>query len=176
MKRLKQFSFLGIALIVSVFLVVGCASIMKGTKQKVTVSSSPPQAKVVIETTPGGVTVYEGTTPVKVKLRKKKEYIVTVSLEGYKDETVNIMEGDIEGWFWGNLLCGGLIGIVVDLSNNAMHKLEPEEIHVELIVAQLPGQEDALYLVYYALDSNGQLRNLTVPLLKDVRVDFSVTD
>ncbi len=172
MKPGRSLVRLAILSLIVALLVLGCASIMKGTKQSVTLSSSPSQASVVIKT-PGGMTFFEGVTPATVKLPKKNEYIVTVALAGYKDATANITKDGIEGWFWGNILCGGIIGIIVDASNGAMNKLGPDQISVQLMTAALPGQEDALYVIFQALDSNGQLRNLSVPVLKDVPVDFS---
>jgi hypothetical protein len=172
MNRLKQFIVTVVLLSVAGLFVIGCATIMKGTKQKVLLSSTPSQAKVIIKTV-SGMTAFEGTTPATAELSKKDEYIVTVSLAGYKDKSVNITQEGIEGWFWGNLLCGGVIGIVVDVTNGAMHKLSPEQINVELTTAQIPGQEDAVYVVFYALDRQGQLRSLAVPMQRDVPSDFS---
>jgi len=144
----------------------GCATIMKGTDQEIRVNSTPVGAKVTIKTM-GGVQVYEGLTPVKAKIPRKNEYTVTVALEGYKEVTSNITHESIEGWFWGNLICGGVIGIVVDVVNGAMHHLGPEEISVVLVTAYREGNERVLYAVFQALDSQGQLRSLAVPLVED---------
>ena len=172
MQRLTHFVSIVAALILAAFLVAGCASIMRGSKQKVSVNSSPAQAHVLIKTT-GGMTVYEGKTPFTTDLSKKDEYMVTVSLEGYKDKTVNITKDGIEGWFWGNIICGGIIGIVVDVTSGAINKLAPDQINVELTTASLFEQGDQHYLIFYALDSQGQLRSLAVPLEKDIPIEFS---
>ncbi|MBI3004815.1 MAG: PEGA domain-containing protein [Ignavibacteriales bacterium] len=153
-----------IVLFAIVVLFVGCATIMKGSDQQVRINSTPASAKVMIKTT-GGMTVFEGTTPAMTKISRKNEYTVTVSLEGHKDATVNIMKESIEGWFWGNLLCGGVIGIIVDASNGAMHHLSPDEISVTLTTAYLGGKQKALYAVFHATDREGQLRSLAVPLM-----------
>jgi hypothetical protein len=150
----------------SVVIISGCATIMKGSDQEVRIDSVPSQAKVSVKTM-GGVTFWEGVTPARVKVPKKNEYIVTISLQGYKESTVNITQSGIEGWFWGNLLCGGVIGIVVDAVNGAMHKMSPDEISVTLTTASLGNNQSALYAVFHALDNNGELRNLVVPMIKD---------
>jgi hypothetical protein len=157
--------WLVVGLVITV-LIVGCATIFKGTDQAINISSSPSAAKVIIKTT-GGVQVFDGVTPVVTKLSKKNEYLVTLTLEGYKETTVNIMKNGIEGWFWGNLLCGGVIGIVIDAVNGAMYKLAPDQISVSLTTAQNMKGEQVLYAVLYALDNNGQLRSLAVPIEKN---------
>ena len=156
-------------LVVLALVAVGCATIMKGSDQEVRINSSPAGAKVTIKTV-GGVTVYEGTTPVKTKIPKKNQYVVTVSMQGYKDATANITQESIEGWFWGNILCGGIIGIIVDATNGAMHHLGPEEVMVSLSTAYLDGNQKVLYAVFQALDSQGQLRSLAVPLMENEKV------
>jgi hypothetical protein len=175
MKLLKQLSFVVVVLIVAAGLVVGCASIMKGSKQNIALSSSPSPANVVVKTT-GGVNVFEGQTPTTVRLAKNKEYIVTVTLPGYKDATASVSKDGIEGWFWGNILCGGIIGIIVDASNGAMNKLGPDQVNIQLSTAYLPGQEKAVYAVVHGRDSQGQLRHLAIPLLEDKAVDFSAAN
>lgn len=173
MQLQKKFGGIVTAVSVGALLAVGCASIMKGTKQSVTISSSPAQAKVVVKTASGSMTFFEGATPATVQLPKKNEYIVTVSLPGYKDATANITNEGIEGWFWGNILCGGIIGIIVDATNGAMKKLGPDQISVELMTAAVPGQEDALYVIFQGFDSRGQLRHFIVPMFEDTPLSFS---
>jgi hypothetical protein len=46
------------------------------------------------------------------------------------------------GWVWGNIVFGGLIGLVVDASTGAMYKLTPEQVHAQFQVAGA-GQEAA---------------------------------
>jgi hypothetical protein len=150
-------------IITSTVLIVGCATIFKGSDATINITSTPTAAKVAISST-GGMRMFDGVTPAVVKLPKKNEYIVTISLSGYKDATVNILKDGIEGWFWGNLLCGGVIGIVVDLVTGAMNKLEPEQISVSLALAHNMKGEQVIYAVLYALDNEGQLRSLAVPL------------
>lgn len=168
MRRYSQFLVTAVCLIAITLIAVGCATIMKGTKHKVSINSTPSQAKINIKTL-AGMVVFEGKTPASTEISKKNEYIVTISVEGYKDKTINITKDGVEGWFWGNILCGGIIGIIVDLTNGAINKLEPDQINVELVTAQLDSQNDVLYTVFYALDSEGQLRSLAVPLQKIIQ-------
>lgn len=143
----------------------GCATIIKGTSQDISIQSNPSNAKVVVKAT-GGVEVFSGMTPATAKLSKKKEYTVTVSLDGYKDGTVMVSQG-FEAWTIGNILCGGIIGLIIDAVDGAIWKLEPDQIMVTMATASLENGETRLYAVFYAMDSNGELRSTAVPMIKE---------
>ena len=168
------------SLLATVCLVLGaivvftrCASIMGGgTNQDVQISSTPAAAAVKVERS--GVLnkvepVWSGMTPATVNLARKYEYLVTISLDGYKPMEVALEQGT-NGWVWGNLICGGLIGLIVDFSNGAAKKLVPGEINVQLVTTTAmgrPGVEESIYAVISTLDKNGELRFLPVPLIPD---------
>ncbi len=142
--------------------IVGCATIISGSKQQVSVNSTPENAEVSVKTL-GGISVFNGRTPASVTLARKNEYLVTVKLSGYSDQTIQISKS-VNTWVIGNLLCGGIPGLVVDGVTGALWNLEPEAIHVALVIAMLDGKS-----VYYAVlgmhDDNGQLRTLAVPMV-----------
>ena len=170
----------------------GCATIMKGTTQNVNVSSSPVGATVTIQSSTG-VEVFQGATPASTRLPKKREYAVTVSAPGYEEVRVPITQS-LEGWYIGNLLCGGIVGGIVDAVNGAMWHLEPESISVSLRAAgggrittldatpaatepfatpsiadvSVPSSEPRVYAVFHARDAAGQLRSLAVPMVRKV--------
>ena len=150
--------------VLCVFILSGCATIFKGSDHQLRINSTPAAAKVVVKAT-NNIVFFEGTTPASTKVPKKNEYIVTISLSGYKDATVNVLKDGIEGWFWGNLLCGGVVGIVVDLVTGAINKLSPDEISVSLVTAyNQKTQNQELYAALQAYDQEGNLRHLLVPL------------
>lgn len=152
-----------VALLVLGLMGLNCASIIHGTKQRVSISSTPNQAKVEI-TTSGGVPVFAGNTPASVPLKRKQEYKVNISLDGYKTQTVMI-DKEFDSWTIGNLLCGGILGIIIDATNGAMYKLEPEMIQVELIQASVDGRDTEIYAVFRAMNSEGELQTLVVPMI-----------
>lgn len=143
----------------------GCATIIKGTNQDISIQSNPSKASVTIKTS-GGIEVFSGTTPASAKLSKKKEYVVTVKMDGYKESTVMVNQS-FEAWTIGNILCGGVIGLIIDAVDGAMWKLEPDQIMVTMATASLENGETRLYAVYYAMDSEGQLRSMSVPMIKE---------
>ncbi len=162
-KSVNWFIVLGLAAIL-----IGCASIVSGTKQSVQLSSTPAAAKVKIERSVVGqrISVWEGSTPATVKLKRKFEYLVTISMEGYKTSEV-ALENGTNGWVWANLVSWGLIGIIVDFVNGSAKKLQPDEVNMQLVMSYNPQGEKTVYAVFQALDDNGQLRVLPVPLIPE---------
>ena len=104
----------------------GCASIVHGTRQTVNIETDPPGATVINRRLPS-----QAVTPANLNLKRKYEYEFQIEKPGYKTESV-LVEKNISGWFWGNILLGGIIGIIVDLNNGAGYKLEPEDVFVKL--------------------------------------------
>jgi len=156
----KSASVLAVAIIFA-----GCATIFKGTTQDISISSSPDKAIVTIKTM-AGVQVFSAATPVTAKLGKKYAYIATIKLAGYTESTIQISQS-MDGWFIGNLLCGGIIGMIIDYANGAMWDLQPESISVSLITAYMDGKETQTYAVFRAIDNDGQLRTMAVPMIRE---------
>ena len=157
MKKIKILSFILLA-----FMVVSCSSIINGTSDKVSVTTDP-NANVIIKST-DGLEFYNGSAPVEVKLPKKKEYTVSIKLDGYKEEQVVITKS-LEGWYWGNICCGGLVGLVIDAVDGAMWKLEPNKINITMKVAS-NGKVKETYALLRTIDDNGEIRTLVVPMIK----------
>jgi hypothetical protein len=114
----------------------GCATIVSGTKQKVEFSSTPSGAAVAVD---GGTY----TTPCEVKLSRGKNHDVEFSLPDYLPVKHQILR-TTNGWAFGNILLGGLIGLMVDYATGAVNDLAPERMHVELVTAgaqRVVGQE-----------------------------------
>lgn len=117
---MKYFINLFIVLI-SVVLLNSCATIVNGTSQQVNITSTPIEAKVIID----GEEL--GKTPFIADLKRKDNHIVKIELEGYKTEVITL-NGKTSGWFFGNCLFGGIIGMAIDAITGGMYKLQPEEI------------------------------------------------
>lgn len=119
-----------------------CASIIHGTTQPVEFNSQPSGAKISIDGN------YHGNTPHVVPLRRmgrakgedksKKEYAVKIELPGYYPYELKLKR-ELDGWFFGNLLFGGIIGIIVDASNGAMYKLDPKQVIAQMAAEKTPG-------------------------------------
>lgn len=131
----------GMAIVLG-FALSGCASIVSDSKPKVDVYSLPTKANYVIKDSMGGV-VSKGVTPGAALLEtgrgyfKSESYTVTFQKDGYTQTTIPL-KSTVSGWYWGNLLFGGLIGmLIVDPLTGAMYTL-PEDATGNLSAVTLP--------------------------------------
>ncbi|MBK7500884.1 MAG: PEGA domain-containing protein [Ignavibacteriales bacterium] len=124
-----------------VLLLNSCATIVNGTSQQVNITSTPIEAKVIIDNE------QMGNTPLIAKLKRKDNHIVKIELEGYKTEVITL-NGETSGWFFGNCLFGGIIGMGIDALTGGMYRLEPEEINktLEADKNQTLNDDDALFI------------------------------
>lgn len=118
-------------------LTTGCASIVSRSKYDVTINSVPTQA-VVRVLDRKGVEVAAGQTPVTLRLKagngffRSARYTLVFSKEGYEDKHMPL-ETNLDPWYLGNLLFGGVIGfLIVDPATGAMWKIEDSMISVSL--------------------------------------------
>ncbi|MBB4079672.1 hypothetical protein GGR28_002297 [Lewinella aquimaris] len=115
----------------------GCASIVSKSNYPVVIDSTPTNAKITI-TDKKGVDVYRGSTPATIKLKSgngffsKAQYVVKFELDGY-DTGMAPIEYKLDGWYFGNIIFGGFIGLlIVDPATGAMYKLDTEFINHKL--------------------------------------------
>lgn len=85
----------------------GCASIVHGTTQDISIAAKPDGC--IAKSEDG----QQCTSPCKLELKRKKDHIIQVSKEGYETETVNIQHV-LSGAVAGNIIAGGLIGWGID--------------------------------------------------------------
>jgi hypothetical protein len=109
----------------------GCASIVSDSQYPVSISSSPEGANFEVRNR-AGVVIHSGSTPSSVSLKsgagyfKGEEYTITFRKEGFADKQTKL-RSSLDGWYWGNIIFGGLIGMLaVDPATGAMDKL-PED-------------------------------------------------
>ena len=111
----------------------GCSSIMEnGGKQDLKITSVPEGAAVSVFTKKGEV-AHTGRTPVVFSMERSagffepETYTVLIRKKGYAPQEITL-ESIPSGWYVGNVLFGGLIGLlVVDPWTGAIYKLEPNE-------------------------------------------------
>lgn len=114
----------------------GCASIFAGGPAKIDITSTPGDAAVTITNADGAV-VFNGTTPTTAELARSRgffsaeRYTVTIEKPGVGSETVQL-SSTANGWTFGNLLLGGIIGIVIDGTTGAIFAYTPKDIDVTL--------------------------------------------
>ena len=103
----------------------GCATIVNGTSQKIRVTSDPSGAVLVVD----GRDSY--TTPVKLRLERRRDHLLEFSKEGYEGQKIKLMHV-ISEVVVGNTLLGGPVGWVFDIFAGSQYKLVPNPVHAEL--------------------------------------------
>lgn len=118
-----------------------CATIMHGTRQSVGITSSPVSATVY----DNGQVV--GKTPLVAELSRDTDHRIRIELEGYTPYEM-ILTRHVSGWILGNILFGGLIGIIIDAADGAIYNLKPEAISANLAKnASVSSHRSGLYIV-----------------------------
>lgn len=114
-------------------LLSSCASIVSKSNWPFSVQTDPPGANVVI-TNKHGIEILNKKTPAALLLKSgagffsKESYVITLSMNGYETQKINV-ECKLNGWYFGNLLFGGVIGmLIVDPATGAMYKLDRDMI------------------------------------------------
>ena len=110
----------------AVLMLSGCASIFNGKTQQVTVSSVPEGA-IASVTNGAGDKIHTGATPVTLTLNrgagyfKSESYTIVLTKDGFAPKELKLT-ATVSGWFIGNILFGGLIGMLaVDPVTGAMY-------------------------------------------------------
>lgn len=103
-------------------LVAGCASIVSGTSQQVTIDSNPKGADCTL--TRDGQMIGNVRTPGGLVIKKTKHDIaIDCGKEGYQRSTATLAS-DVESTTFGNLLIGGAIGWAIDSATGADNKYD----------------------------------------------------
>ena len=155
-------------MVFAVAALTGCASIVSGTQQSIKISSDPSAAHVKVEKLVGSINTpqWEGETPATLKLSRNGSYLVSVSLPGYQKQEIPISAAGMNNWVWGNIIFGGIFGVIIDACDGAAKNLEPGEINVKLVTvttskANLPA---GVYTVLFTATPDGKIHNLAFPL------------
>jgi len=116
-----------IGIMVLLFITAGCASIMSGKTQDVTINSSPTGATVYLN----GKQL--GKTPLSVKVDRpnKEAGALKFEKEGYKTLEIPYAK-KMNSWLLGNILFGGTFGTTTDYASGAMYEYQPDFLQVTL--------------------------------------------
>jgi len=136
--------------IIAIF--TSCASIVSSSSWPLTVKSNPTGAKLQI-TNRQGVSVFDGQTPATISLKSgssfftSESYMVKLTLDGYAEKTIPV-NCTLNGWYFGNIIFGGLIGLlIVDPATGAMYRLETTYIEENLTTNSVSNKEQTLKIV-----------------------------
>lgn len=110
--------FSPILMLTLVLVTTGCATIVAGGPSTLEAESDPSGAEVEAVGLENADSL-TGTTPTTFTLDKGSDYELTFRMEGFESETV-VVRREVNGWFFGNLLFGGIPGGIVDFATNNM--------------------------------------------------------
>jgi uncharacterized protein YceK len=117
MKRYRQI----LISLAGVMVLVGCATITKGTTQAVSINTpGVPGAQCTLTSSAIGTKMVQ--TPATIVLEKGQDGVtVNCKKECYSDG-VGVIASNVEAMAAGNIIAGGVIGLGVDAASGAMNK------------------------------------------------------
>ncbi len=143
-----------IMIIASFITFSGCASIVSRGKYPISINSTPSGANIIIKNKKG-IEVTSGKTPMVYKLKagngyfSKASYTVTFQMDGYQTKSVPV-NFSFDGWYVGNVVFGGLIGIlIVDPLTGAMWRLNTQFINETLSSTSANSEEPSMKIYGY---------------------------
>lgn len=155
-----------VVVVALLFLVAGCASILSSSSYPISVNSKPAGAQITVEDKKGKK-AYSGITPATFQLKAgsgyfaKASYTIIFEKEGYERREIPV-SFSLDGWFIGNLLFGGLIGmLIVDPITGAMWKLDNANIN-EVLFENTASSETPELKVYTYQDIPEEMKNKLV--------------
>ncbi len=132
MKKCFNYSFVFVLILFLTLL--GCATIFQAGPDRIPVNSTPMQgAKVYLD----GQLV--ATTPTTIDVPRKSECVIRIEMEGYEPIVID-RDKNLNGWFLGNILLGGVIGMSIDLITHNQGGYSEEPIVVELKAKTASGE------------------------------------
>jgi len=113
------------SLMIVVLLLASCATIFKGSTQRVNFGSDPSGAKVYVN----GQLM--GSTPLELKLQSKQSYSIEFRKEGFQNKTVLIANSVGAGWVILDILLG-FIPVIVDAITGDWMYLDQTNVNAAL--------------------------------------------
>jgi len=113
----------------------GCGTIINGRSQDVLVTSVPSGATAKV----GDVQV---VTPGTVTLKRKDTHTVVFTKEGFPERQTSL-ESTGSWWLLGNVLFGGLVGLIIDVATGGGYKIVPSNLEMDLATGVVKERPDA---------------------------------
>jgi hypothetical protein len=132
-------------LIVLGMMAAGCATLTKGTSQTVTVGTDPAGAICTL-TRDGKTVAIVNPTPGSVPVDKAQGTITVLCTKEKFEDASGAMASEFQAMTFGNILLGGIIGVVVDAASGAMHQY-PDAVTITMVPVEFPSipERDAFF-------------------------------
>ena len=123
--------------VLSAALLSGCATIVTGSSQDISVASTPPGADCSV--LQGELVVATLRTPATVRVKKTRDDLMVKCVEATAGEAEQVNESGVEPWVFGNILIGGIIGLVIDWASGGYNDYEDTmDIAIPASTSELP--------------------------------------
>ncbi len=126
MRMFRKFSLIACFTAIIAFGVNGCATVFKGSTDKVSFSAKPEGTKVYVDGSMMGI------APLALELKSNRDYVIEFRNPGYETKTVRLNSSVGGGWVVLDVLFGGLIGVVVDAATGNWNVLDQDSLNAEL--------------------------------------------
>ena len=101
----------------------GCATVTTGNRQDIAVVSQPGEADCTL--TRDGATIATVRTPGTVNVKRDAKPITVVCRKDDHEDNRAVMDSQLESMTAGNLIVGGLVGVIVDAASGANSRYAP---------------------------------------------------
>lgn len=136
---------LGLLVVLTMIMFVGCSTIADGTRQQIPINSQPQGADLII-TKPVKLynihgqynrtvedTVIIAKTPYIFNAKRKEDYSIFLRKLNYEQYSLKTSKR-VNPAIFGNILLGGVIGMGMDMSNGSGSIIMPERVDVILLL------------------------------------------
>ena len=111
----------------------GCASIFSKSQYPVTIRTNVPEAEILVRNADSGMVIGNGRSPLSVTLPASKSFLCPATYQ-CEARINNVKQyytitANIDPWFFGNFIIGGILGLAVDGASGAAYKLD-EAYHI----------------------------------------------
>jgi hypothetical protein len=141
--------------VVSILFSTGCASVMSGTTQTITIKTKPAGAKATFFDNKGEAISVQNT-PCTVPLKRSGHYTLKIEKDDYAPLELE-MKRTVNGWYFGNVIFGGLLGLaIVDPATGAMFTFSPSTIDARLALTSSGMPSEIIKPAYHRISSDGK--------------------
>lgn len=115
----------GIAAMLMLAVLSGCATVAHGTSKDIFFASSPRGARITVDDS------IVGKTPILIPMVRARDHVVRLRLDGYQPERITLQRRT-SGLFWVNLLWLDLAGMGVDALSGGMYDFDSTQFLIRL--------------------------------------------
>lgn len=144
------------ASLASVMLTTGCATIVNDDYVQIPVTTVPSEASIEVNGSS-----YQSPAIVPVP-RGQGDFVMKISKDGYQPVSI-FLNQSLDGWVWGNVIFGGIIGLVVDFATGDAYDISPDVVNQSLTGAEIT-KTDSKGINVVLIDINTLPYNLALEL------------